>query len=177
MRRALDFAYDLAGYLAGACVAAIFVVMIAQTVMRELGLRTGGSDDIVAWLTAAAAFLAMAHTFKHGDFVRVGLVLERLGPAARRGLEIFVLVVGSIAATYLALAGCRFVYESWQFNDMATGLIAMPLWIPQSSFVAGASLFALAMIDELVRTVRGAVPSYVEAVAARHARGDFSEDV
>ena len=81
MRRFLDRLYDAAGVLAGLCVLAIFVVMIGAAVMRQLGLRTGGTDDIVAWLCAAAGFLAMAHTFRHGDFVRVVLLLDRLPPA------------------------------------------------------------------------------------------------
>ena len=83
MRRFLNFIYDAAGYLAAFFVFAIFVVMIAQTIMRELGMRTGGTDDIVAWFCAASAFLAMADTFKRGDFVRVGLMLEHLNARAR----------------------------------------------------------------------------------------------
>ena len=54
MRRTLDFIYDAAGYLAAFFVFAIFAVMIGSTVMREMGLRTGGTDDIVAWVCAAA---------------------------------------------------------------------------------------------------------------------------
>ena len=45
-RAALDRLYDAAGYLAAFFVFAIFVVMIGQTVMRELSMRTGGTDDI-----------------------------------------------------------------------------------------------------------------------------------
>ena len=56
-------------------------------------------------------------------------------------------------------------------------MIAMPLWIPQLSFVVGAMLLAIAVIDELVAVLRGETPSYVRAVEERHARGDFSEEV
>ena len=177
MRAALDRLYDAAGYAAGACVAAIFVVMIAQTIMRTLSLRTGGTDDIVAWLCAAAAFLAMAHTFKHGDIVRVTLLLDKFSPRMRRAVELGALAVGTLFTGYLAYAGGRYVIESWQFNDMANGLIAMPLWIPQLSFLVGAGLLFIAVADELLRVIRGATPSYVAAIEARHARGDFTEDV
>ena len=71
----------------------------------------------------------------------------------------------------------RFVHESWDFNDIANGMIAIPLWIPQSSFAVGALLLLVAMIDELVTVLRGGTPSYVRAVEERHARGDFSEDM
>ena len=177
IRRTLDTLYDAAGWLAAAFVLALFVVMIGASAMRLLGMRTGGSDDIVAWFCAAAGFLAMAHTFRRGDFVRVTLLLERFDPPRRRAFEILSLVVAGLFVAYLAWAAIQFVYESWDFNDMANGMIAIPLWIPQSSFVLGAVLFLLAVIDELATILRGGRPAYEIAIEERHSRGDFSEDV
>ena len=71
----------------------------------------------------------------------------------------------------------RFVHESWSFNDMASGQLALPIWIPQLSFAIGALLLLLAMLDEWQRVLRGQRPTYVEAVEARHAHGDFSSDI
>ena len=177
MRRFLDFLYDAAGYLAAFFVFAIFAVMIGQTVLRELGLRSGGGDDLVAWSCAASAFLAMAHTFRRGDFVRVVLLLELLGPRPRRLAELISLAAAACFCGYLAFWACRFVYESWQFHDMANGLIAIPLWIPQSSFVAGAVLLFVAVVDELALVLSGRTPAYVAATEERHRQGDYSEDV
>jgi TRAP-type C4-dicarboxylate transport system permease small subunit len=177
VRRVLDFLYDAAGYLAAFCVFAIFAVMIGQTALRELGLRSGGGDDLVAWCCAASAFLAMAHTFRRGDFVRVQLLLEHLGPGARRAAELASLAAAACFCGYLAFWASRFVYESWLFHDMANGLIAIPLWIPQSSFVLGTLLLFVAVVDELVVVIKGGRPSYEIAIEERHARGDFSEDV
>lgn len=177
MRRTLNFIYSAAGYLAALFIFAIFVVMIGQTVMREFGMRTGGTDDIVAWFCAAAAFLAMADTFKRGDFVRVGLLIEHLGPGMRKVFETGSLAVATAFCGYLAFWAARFTYESWQFNDMANGLIVIPLWIPQLSFVVGSLILCVAVADELVIVLRGERPTYVIAVEERHARGDFSEDV
>jgi TRAP-type C4-dicarboxylate transport system permease small subunit len=177
VRRLLDRLYDGAGYLAGLCVLAILVLMIGASAGRELGLRVGGANDIVAWLCAAAAFLAMAHTFRFGDFVRVTLLLEKLSPGAVRALEIAGLTIATFAVGYLAFWAARFTLESWRLHDMAGGMVAIPIWIPQSSFVVGAVLFLIAVIDELVNTLRGNEPTYARLAAERHARGDFSEDV
>jgi TRAP-type C4-dicarboxylate transport system permease small subunit len=177
LRRLVDTLYDGAGYLAGAFVFAIFAVMIGGSAMRALGMRTGGTDDIVAWCCAAAGFLAMAHTFRHGDFVRVTLLLDRLSPARARQFEIAALVVGTLFVAYLTWAAAAFVYESWDFGDMANGLIPIPLWIPQSSFVVGSVLLLGAIVEELVGVLRGGRPRYVVAVEERHARGDFTEDL
>jgi TRAP-type C4-dicarboxylate transport system permease small subunit len=177
VRRALDFLYDAAAALAAAFVLAIFAVMIGGSAMRMAGLKTGGSDDLVAWCCAAAGFLAMAHTFRRGDFVRVTLVLDRLAPARRRAFEIACLAIATLFVAFLAWAAIAFVYESWDFNDMANGLIAIPLWIPQSSFVLGAILLLVAVVDELVAVLRGRRPAYEVAIEARHARGDYTEDL
>jgi TRAP-type C4-dicarboxylate transport system permease small subunit len=69
------------------------------------------------------------------------------------------------------------VHESWAFNDVASGQLALPIWIPQTSFAVGSVLLFVAVLDELVRVLRGRLPTYVEAVAQRHAAGDFSSDV
>jgi TRAP-type C4-dicarboxylate transport system permease small subunit len=67
--------------------------------------------------------------------------------------------------------------DTWRFGEMANGLIAIPLWIPQLSLPIGACLLAVAVVDELVLVLRGSKPSYQAAIEERHARGDFSEDV
>ena len=177
MRRFLDRLYDTAGVLAAIAVFGIFAVMIGAAVLRQLGGATGGTDDIVAWLTAASAFLAMASTFRRGDFVRVVLGLERLPSKRRRAMEIVCLLIATAFVGFFAVAALRFVHESYAFNDIANGMIAMPLWIPQLSFAAGAILLLVAVVDELVTVIRGATPSYVRAIEERHARGDFSEEV
>jgi TRAP-type C4-dicarboxylate transport system permease small subunit len=177
LRRLLDRLYDGAAYVAAAFVFAIFAIMVGASAMRELGLRTGGTDDLVAWFCAAAGFLAMAHTFRHGDFVRVVLLLDRLGERRARQFEILALVIGSLFVAFLAWAAVLFVYESWEFGDMANGMVPIPLWIPQSSFVFGTLLLLAAIVEELISVARGHRPTYVVAAEERHARGDFSEDI
>ena len=177
MRRALNGLFAAASALAALMVLAIFVLMIAASVGRLLEWRVGWVNDVVSWLCAAAAFLAMGHAFKHGDFVRVTLLLEKLAPPARRVFETVCLLVAAVGIGYLAWWAVLYTYQSWQFNERPTGQVALPLWIPQLSFALGAILFAIAVLDEFIVTLRGGTPSYVRAVEERHARGDYSEDM
>src|SRR5207344_2732110 len=103
--------------------------------------------------------------------------LDKIDERRRHGVEIAALIVACLFCAYLAFAAAYFVYDSWQFRDMAVGLIAIPLWIPQSSFVVGTLLLLASVAEELVRTIRGGKPGYILAVEERHARGDFSEDI
>ncbi len=173
----LNRLFDAAGAAAGVCVLLIFILMICGAAGRALGWRVGAVNDIASWLCAAAAFFAMAHAFKHGDFVRVSLLIDRLPTPARRVAEAVCLMLGATGAGYLALRATLYAWHSFQSGDVAGGLVAMPMWIPQLSFVIGSWLLLLAMLDELLLVFQGRKPTYQQAVEDRHARGDFSADI
>ena len=177
MRRFLNRLYYASGALGALFILALCALMIAQSILREFGVRTGAVNDVVAWFCAAASFFSMAHAFKHGDFVRVTLLLDALSVAWRKRFEIAALLVGNIAVAYLAWWACKFTYESWEFNEVAQGLLPMPMWIPQMSFALGSVLLWIALLDELILVLQGQNPTYVREVQERHARGDFSSDV
>ena len=177
LRRFLDALYLGAGYVAACCILLIMVLMVGQSILRELHVRTGAVNDVVSWLCAAAAFFAMAHAFKHGDFVRVTLLLEKVSPAAQRRFEMAALAIAAVAVGYLAWWANRFTWDSYVFDETAQGMLPIKMWIPQSTFAIGAILLFVAVFDELVVVLRGGRPSYVVAVEERHAHGDFSSEV
>ena len=177
LRRALDGLYTAGGVLAALCVLAILVLMVGASLGRSLEWRVSWINDVVSWLCAAAAFLGMANSFRNGDFVRVTLLLEKTSPRMRHWFEVVSLTVAAAAISYLGYWAVKFTYQSWEFNDIAGNMVAIPRWIPQISFVVGALIFVIAVIDECVCVLRGGKPSYVSRVEERHARGDFSEEL
>jgi TRAP-type C4-dicarboxylate transport system permease small subunit len=105
------------------------------------------------------------------------LLLEQISVPAQKRFELAALSIAAVAVAYLAWWANRFTYESWVFNDIAQGMLPMPMWIPQLSFALGSILLLVAVLDELVIVLRGNRPSYVVAVEERHAKGDFSSEV
>ena len=89
MRRFLDRLYLGAAYAAACCLFLIMVLMIGQSILRQLHLRTGAVNDVVAWLCAAprsfsrfylkafATFLAQPHIVVALGFI----LLYRAGDA------------------------------------------------------------------------------------------------
>jgi TRAP-type C4-dicarboxylate transport system permease small subunit len=177
MRRFLDRLYAGSGALAAVCVFLICALMLAQAFARGMGGQIRGTDDIVSWLCAAAAFFALGHTFRHGELVRVGLWLDHLGPGGRRVMELFALGVTAAFVAYMLWAVTGFIYESWKFKEVAQGLIRVPIWIPQMTFLSGVAIFFVAVLDELVLVIRKQKPAYQVAEEERRASGDFSESV
>jgi TRAP-type C4-dicarboxylate transport system permease small subunit len=160
MRRLLDGLYLWAGYAAGLCLVVVFALMMVMSVGRQFGLNIPSGDDFAAWAMAAVAFLGLAHTFKRGEMIRVGLLLERLSGTPRQIAEVLAHGVGLAFISYFTFATGRFAYDSYRFADMSTGTVSIPLWIPQLSLVIGLALLAIAFLDELVTVLRGHPPSY-----------------
>jgi TRAP-type C4-dicarboxylate transport system permease small subunit len=160
LRRLLDGLYLMAGWLAGLSLIGIGVLMMLMSVGREFGVNIRGGDEISAWLCASCAYLGLAYTFKTGDLVRVGLVIERLHGDRRRYTEIAILAVATLIAGYFAWYCLDLVWDSWRFRERAQGVISIPIWIPQLGLTVGAAIFFIALLDELLRVLAGNKPCY-----------------
>ncbi len=160
LRRLLDGLYLLSGYLAGCFLLAIFVLMLALSGGRPIGINVVSGDDITSWCMASMAFLGLAHTFKAGEMIRVGLLTERLSGRTRWLTEIFALVLAALFIGYFAWHAVDLVLTSRRLNDMSTGVLVIPLWIPQLGFTAGLIILFIAIVDELVHVALGHKPRY-----------------
>ncbi|GAP36909.1 TRAP transporter small permease [Piscinibacter sakaiensis] len=155
MRRALDALYDGAAALAALAMVALLVTVLLSIGSRQLGINLPGLDAYAGYLMAAAGFLALAHTFRRGEHIRVTLVLDRLHGAARRALERFALATATLLAVLLAWYSVRLAWQSHRFHDISTASDATPLWIPQLAMAAGSVVFAIAFADALVLDLLG----------------------
>jgi TRAP-type C4-dicarboxylate transport system permease small subunit len=133
----------------------VLFMVLASVIGRLAGFNLRGSDAYAGYSMAAAAFLALAHTLKRGEHIRVNLFLERFGPKATRALEIWSHAAGSFFCAVLAVFCVRLVWQSHEFNDISQGNDATPLWIPQLAMAAGAIVLAIAMVDDFVLHLRG----------------------
>lgn len=155
MRRLLDALYDGAAWLAALCMVGLLVTVLLEVAGRQLGFQLPGSDAYAGYLMAAAGFLALAHTLKKGEHIRVTLLLHALRGRARRALELWALAAASALAWLGAVYSARLVWQSHLFHDISTGNDATPLWLPQLGMALGTAILAVAFVDELLLEWRG----------------------
>jgi TRAP-type C4-dicarboxylate transport system permease small subunit len=155
VRRFLDALYDGAAALAALFMVGLLGMVLLSIVGRQLHFHLPGTDAYAGYLMAAAGFLALAHTLKKGEHIRVTLLLTTLEGRARRTLEIWALSAATLLAGLSAWYACRLSWQSYTFNDISTGNDATPLWIPQLAMAAGSLILAIAFVDELVLELRG----------------------
>jgi len=149
MRRTLDALYDAAGILAALFLAGTLAMVLTGILGRLMNFHVPGTDSYAGYCMAASGFLALAHTLKRGEHIRVTLILEHVGRRAHRVLSLVALVTALLLAALFAYYSVRLAFQSWQFNDVSTGNDATPLWIPQLTMAAGTIVLAIAFADEL----------------------------
>ncbi|HVL56733.1 MAG TPA: TRAP transporter small permease [Burkholderiaceae bacterium] len=158
MRRALDRLYDGAAYLAALFLSGVLLMVLTSIVSRQLGVHVPGTDAYAGYLMAGSGFLALAHTLKRNEHIRVTLLLTVLSGRPRLAVELWARVVGTLLAALFAFYAVRLAWQSHDFNDISTGIDATPLWIPQLAMAAGATILLIAFVDELVLELRGRKP-------------------
>jgi len=146
MRRFLDGLYLASGVAAAGFLLALLLAILVQVIGRKLGL-TVDTTELSGFFMAAATFLGLAYTFRDGGHIRISLLIGRLGGAPRKALELWCCVASAALAGYLATSAAFFALESWQFDDISPGLLAIPFWIPQSGMAAGLAILTVALLD------------------------------
>jgi TRAP-type C4-dicarboxylate transport system permease small subunit len=148
MRRILDLIYDGAAWLAALAMIGVLLAVLASIVSRQLGINVPGTDAYAGYSMAAAGFLALAHTLKHNEHIRVTLILGRLQGKAKHGLEMWALTAAIFLAGLFAFYSVRLAWQSHVINDVSTGNDATPLWIPQIGMAVGTVVLLIAFMDE-----------------------------
>lgn len=155
MRRFLDTLYNGAAWLAALFMLGLLGMVLLSIASRQLHFHVPGTDAYAGYLMAGAGFLALAHTLKRGEHIRVTLVLSMLKGRVRRGFEIWALFAATCLAGLFAFYSVRLAWQSHLFHDISTASDATPLWIPQIGMAVGTCILLVAFIDELVLELRG----------------------
>ena len=155
MRSFLNWLYDAAAWLAALSMVGVLAMVLTSIIGRQIGFNLSGTDAYAGYSMAAAGFLALAHTLKHNEHIRVTLILGRLKGGARHALEMWALTAAVLLSGLLAFYAVRLAWVSHAINDISTGNDATPLWIPQITMALGAVILMIAFIDDWVLELQG----------------------
>ena len=168
MRRLLDAVYGGAAALAGLFMVLLLVMVLLSVLSRQLHFNVPGVDAYAGYMMAATGFLALAHTLKKGEHIRVTLLISSLTGGWKRGFEIWALFAATLLALLSAFYSSRLAWQSYTFHDISTSNDATPLWLPQLTMALGTLVLAIAFIDEFVLELRGQRVVIVSEEASRN---------
>lgn len=155
IRNSLNKLYDAAAWAAALMMIGTLLMVVLGMVDRYVTINFRGTDMYAGYCMASAGFLALAHTLKKNEHIRVTLLINSVPPAAKRVLELWSLAAAVLLSGLFCFYAIKLSYQSWDFHDISTGNDATPLWLPQIGMAAGALVLLIAFIDELVLEWRG----------------------
>lgn len=147
------------GYLAAAFLAAIALSTLVQIVARQMGTALE-TTELSGFFLAASTFLGLAYTFVHGGHVRIGLVSQFAGAGLRRSFEAWACLVALGVMGFMSWNMVAFTVETFRFGDLSPGLLAVPLWIPQTGVSFGLLVMMLAVLEQMLVVLSGRNPDY-----------------
>ena len=150
MRVFLNRIYDSAAALAALFMFAMLVMVLLSIIGREFNFHIRGTDAYAGYCMAASGFLALAHTLKRGEHIRVTVLISRFQGGWLKGIELWTLAMATLLSSLLAYYSVRLSWQSYTFHDISTSNDATPLWIPQIAMALGTLVLALAFIDEFI---------------------------
>lgn len=166
MRKSLDRLYAVSGGIAALSLVVIMLIVFGQVVLNIVGFVqqkiTGESHDWLIPSYAAfsgyalgfATFLSLGLGVRRASHIRVTLIEGNLHPKVRRWTLTVVSFLGVLMGGLFSWSLGQLSYESWLWGDTASGLIRLPLWIPQAVLAVGAVVFWIATIDTFIEMLR-----------------------
>lgn len=176
LTRALDAIYRAAGILAGVFLVAICVIVSAQIVARQLGTIIPSADEFAGFCLAATSFLGLAYSFRHGSHIRVTLFVRGFKGLAGQALLSLALATAAGITLLLAWHTLAMVFENFTRAEVTSGLVPVPLWLPQLGMAVGVSLFGIALVEDLIRAVAGREPTFSQSELRNEAQVIASDD-
>ncbi|WP_033068519.1 TRAP transporter small permease [Thalassospira australica] len=165
MRRLLDYLFKFSAGLAAVFLVTIALLILAQSLGRIAGIAVHDANELAGFSLAAGTFLALGPALRAGTHIRVMIVLTYLYGPARRILETITLLAAIYLAGYFAWWMAVLAEESFSYGDTSPGVLAFPLWIPQTAMAFGLVVFTIALIEALFDLLAGRDPAFVRGEA------------
>ena len=156
MAAALDWYFRVTVALAALCFVAVAALVAYQLGGQVLPYVPRSADEFAGYCMGASAFLGLADALRAGEHIRVTLISSRLASGARRASEWLALTIGLALSAWMAWYMVRMTLVSWSLDDRSSGLIALPMWIPQGAMAWGAVAFVVAMLELAAKMHAGA---------------------
>jgi len=153
--RVLDVVNAVAGKAAFVALWALTAVVLLDVALRSVGTPTLWGSEVSVYLMLALAFLGVGHATVEGAHFRVTVLVERLGPRARRVLDLLCDALALAFTIGFTVGAARLALFYHQLGFQTNTMLHVPLALLQGLVVAGGVFLALALLANLLRAVLG----------------------
>ena len=113
-----------------------------------------GTTELVKAMIIIIVFLSVPYTWQQGRHIRTTLILDRLSPRKKTGLEIFIALLALGVFSSISIFSWDAAWESWSLREFDGDQLRVPVYPSRLIVVLGAGLLVIQLILELVNHVK-----------------------
>jgi TRAP-type C4-dicarboxylate transport system permease small subunit len=141
-------------YIAGFCLAFMFIAITLNIFLRLLGKSVFGLDEINEYLMPWVCFLSIPVGVRLGREIDIDIVTKRLPARSQRALRLVNAAIAAALFIFLAVLSANMVIANYK-THWVTCQLMMPIWVWQLCLPLGSFLYGLESIDLIGRIRRG----------------------
>jgi len=129
--------------LVGLVLTGTVILIIAEILLREVGISLGGAEEISGYVMAGVASWGMSYALIELAHVRIDLIRLRLEKRGRAMLDLIAIVALAGVASLVAFQCWPVLEKTLERGSRANTVLETPLWIPQTIWLSGWIWFAV----------------------------------
>jgi TRAP-type C4-dicarboxylate transport system permease small subunit len=157
-------------------IGASLVIFVEVLIRKFANMSLEGLHEVSGFAMAVTFAWAMPFTILTRGHIRVDVLYGRLSRRWRLGLDIFAALAFSFYLIALAIHAYTLTAASWSAGTIASGILGIPLYIPQALWALGLIIACLVLIIALGVAVRALLLGQIDAAAKSLAPYGESED-
>lgn len=153
--RLIDRLSELAGYASGILILVSMLTVCYGVVLRYvLGASTVWQLELSTYLLMFAAFVGGAYGLKHGDHVKIDIVVDRLPEKAQLYVRLLAALLGFMFIATVGFIACILWWETTEAGRTSGTAWNVPLTYPYLIVPLGMALIALQYLVIMADIVR-----------------------
>jgi len=143
----------LIALLVGLVLMGSVALIIAEILLREVGISLGGSEEISGYVMAGVASWGLSFALTELAHVRIDLIRIKLKQRGKAFLDLLAIVTLAAVATIVAIQCWPVLSKTIERGSTANTPLETPLWIPQLIWFSGWLWFALCSCALVILTL------------------------
>ena len=149
----MEWPIRIAGVLSSLLIFVSFCLMIFAIFQRYfLNTPLKWGDEMLGYLLVAIVMSGVAEALRRGDHVAIDLLTSFFGIKIQALLTYLSYTAVLAFAVIFGISADEVVRFSYGFGSYSPGYLEAPMWIPQSTMIAGSVLLGLGALAGLVRS-------------------------
>ena len=149
----MEWPIRIAGVLSSLLIFVSFCLMIFAIFQRYfLNTPLKWGDEMLGYLLVAIVMSGVAEALRRGDHVAIDLLTSFFGSKVRAWLKYLSYAAVLAFAVIFGISADEVVRFSYGFGSFSPGYLEAPMWIPQSTMIAGSVLLGLGALAGLIRS-------------------------